>query len=183
MPQFLQSQAADLTPYLAGDAAKEYPNLAAIPTQAWRTAGCAYQGHLYMVPIHRYLAGQMFVKNVGAWDADLGKDYVPKNADDFKRALLALTKPQQGFYGIAAAQDSVMHTATFGSIFGAPNGWRLESSGKLVKDVETPEFTQAAAYARDLYAPGVFHQGSLHMPSNVIARTNCTSCMFAIYRD
>jgi len=28
---FLQSQAADLTPYLAGDAAKDYPNLAAIP--------------------------------------------------------------------------------------------------------------------------------------------------------
>src|SRR5205823_2361523 len=26
MPQFLQSQAGDLTPYLAGDAAKEYPN-------------------------------------------------------------------------------------------------------------------------------------------------------------
>jgi len=138
MPQFLQSQAADLTPYLSGDAAKEYPNLAAIPTQAWKQAGCAYQGHLYMVPLHRYLAGQMFVKNVNAWDAELGKDYVPKNAEDFKRALLALTKPQQGFYGIAAAQDSIMHMSTFGSIFGVPNGWRLESGGKLVKDVETP---------------------------------------------
>jgi putative aldouronate transport system substrate-binding protein len=183
MPQFLQSQAADLTPYLAGDAAKEYPNLAAIPTQAWKAAGCAYQGHLYMVPLHRYLAGQMFVKNVNAWDAELGKDYVPKNAQDFKRALLALTKPQQGFYGIAAGQDSTMHMATFASIFGAPNGWRLESGGKLTKDVETPEYKEATAYAHDLYASGVFHPDSVQMASNVIARTNFIAGKFAIHRD
>jgi putative aldouronate transport system substrate-binding protein len=183
MPQFLQSQAADLTPYLAGDAAKDYPNLAAIPTQAWKNAGCAYQGHLYMVPIHRYLAGQMFVKNVAAWDSEVGQNYVPKNADDFKRVLLALTKPQQGFYGIAAAQDSVMHTATFSSIFGAPNGWRLESGGKLVKDVETPEFKEATAYVRDLFASGVFHPDSVTMASNVIARTNFIAGKFAIHRD
>ncbi len=183
MPQFLQSQAADLTPYLAGDAAKEYPNLAAIPTQAWKNAGCAYQGHLYMVPLHRYLPGQMFVKNVGAWDQELGKDYVPKNAADFKRVLQALTKPQQGFYGIVGAQDSVMHMSTWASIFGAPNGWRLESGGKLVKDFETPEYKAALDYARDLYASGVFHPDSLNWQSNVIARTNFIAGKFAVHRD
>src|SRR5437762_1008014 len=73
IPQFLQSKAADLTPYLAGDAARDYPNLAAIPTQTWKNAGAAYQGHLYLVPLHRYLPGQMFVKNVEAWDAELGQ--------------------------------------------------------------------------------------------------------------
>jgi len=183
MPQFLQSQAADLTPYLAGDAAKDYPNLAAVPTQAWKNAGCAYQGHLYMVPLHRYLPGQMFVKNVTAWDQALGKDYAPTNAADFKRALQALTKPQQGFYGIVAAQDSVMHMATWASIFGAPNGWRLEPSGTLVKDIETPEYRAALEYARDLYASGVFHPDSLNYPSNVIARTNFIGGKFAVHRD
>jgi putative aldouronate transport system substrate-binding protein len=182
LPQFLQSQAADLTPYLAGDAAKDYPNLAAIPTPAWKNAGCAFQGHLYLIPIHRYLPGQMFVKNVDVWDRELGKDYAPKNADDFKRCLQALTKPQQGFYGIAAAQDSVMHLATFASSFGAPNGWRLDS-GKLVKDVETQEFKEATGYARDLYAAGVFHPDSLSMASNVIARTQFYARKFAIHRD
>src|SRR5919202_1752897 len=182
LPQFLQSKAADLTPYLGGDAAKDYPNLPAIPTQAWKNAGCAYQGHLYLVPIHRYLAGQMFLKNVNAWDAELGKDYAPKNADDFKRVLQALTKPQQGFYGIAAAQDTTMHLLTFASIFGAPNGWRMDS-GKLVKDVETPEFKEATAYARDLYASGVYHPDSLSMAGNVIARTQFYARKFAIHRD
>jgi putative aldouronate transport system substrate-binding protein len=183
LPQFLQAQAADLTPYLAGDAAKDYPNLAAIPTPAWKNAGCAYQGHLYLIPIHRYLPGNMFVKNVNAWDAELGQNYVPKNADDFKRALQALTKPSEGFYGIAAAQDSQMHLTTFASIFGAPNGWHLDSGGKLVKDVETQEFKDATAYARDLYASGVYHPDSLTMASNVIARTQFYAHKFAIHRD
>ncbi|MBV8717140.1 MAG: extracellular solute-binding protein [Chloroflexi bacterium] len=183
LPQFLQSQAADLTPYLAGDAAKDYPNLAAIPTPAWKNAGCVYQNHLYLIPIHRYLPGQMFVKNADVWDSELGKDYAPKNADDFKRVLQALTKPQQGFYGIAAAQDSVMHLATFASIFGAPNGWRLDPGGKLIRDVETPEYRAATAYARDLFASGVFHPDSLSMASNVIARTQFYARKFAVHRD
>ena len=183
IPQFLQSQAADLTPYLGGDAGKDYPNLAAIPTLAWKNAGCAYQGHLYLIPIHRYLPGQMFVKNVTAWDSELGQNYTPKNAEDFKRCLQALTKPQQGFYGIAAAQDSVMHLATFASIFGAPNGWRLDPSGKLVKDIETPEYKAAVGYARDLFASGVYHPDSLNMASNVIARTQFYATKFAVHRD
>src|SRR5262249_31763124 len=91
-------------------------------------------------------------------------------------------KPQQGFYGIAAAQDSVMHLLTFASIFGAPNGWRMESGGKLVKDVETPEFKEATAYARDLYAAGVFHPDSLGMASNVIARPQFYARRSAIHR-
>lgn len=35
--QFLQGQTADLTPFLAGDAVKDYPNLAAIPVPTGRT--------------------------------------------------------------------------------------------------------------------------------------------------
>ena len=183
LPQFLQQKAADLTPYLAGDAARDYPNLAAIPTAAWKNAGCAYQGHLYLIPIHRYLPGNMFVKNVGAWDAAVGENYVPKNADDFKRVLQALTRPSQGFYGIVAAQDSVMHLLTFGPMFGAPNGWRLDSSGKLIKDIETPEFKEAVGWVRDLWGSGVFHPESLNYPSNVIARTNFIAGKFAVHRD
>jgi hypothetical protein len=34
--QFLEAKAADLTPCLAGDAAKDYPNLAALPSFAWK---------------------------------------------------------------------------------------------------------------------------------------------------
>ena len=44
VPQFLEAQAADLTPYLAGDAIKDYPALAAIPTRSWKNSGGVYNG-------------------------------------------------------------------------------------------------------------------------------------------
>jgi putative aldouronate transport system substrate-binding protein len=183
VPQFLQTQAADLTPYLAGDAAKDYPFLAAIPTQAWKNAGCAYQGRLYMVPIHRYLPGQVFVYNASVYDKEIGAGYVPKNAADFKRILLALTRPQQDFYGISGAQGTTMLVPTMAAWFGVPNGWRVEAGGKLTKDYETPEFKETVDYARDLYASGVFHPDSPTFASAVIARQQFAAGKFAIWRD
>jgi putative aldouronate transport system substrate-binding protein len=52
--QFVQAQCSDLTPYLAGDAAKDYPNLAAIPGYAYKGAGGVFDNRLYGIPIHRY---------------------------------------------------------------------------------------------------------------------------------
>lgn len=48
---FLQAKCADLTPHLAGDAVKDYPNLAAIPKGAWQ--GAIFGGKLYGIPIAR----------------------------------------------------------------------------------------------------------------------------------
>jgi hypothetical protein len=36
----------------------------------------------------------------------------------------------------------------------APNNWRVESGGKLVKDIETEEYKAALGYLRDLVASG-----------------------------
>src|SRR5438874_3677736 len=36
-PQFLEARCADLTPFLSGDAARDYPNLASHPTSVWKT--------------------------------------------------------------------------------------------------------------------------------------------------
>jgi len=182
VPQFLQAQAADLTPYLAGDAAKDYPYLAAIPTPAWKNSGSAYQGKLYMVPIHRYLPGQILYKNQELWDREIGPGYVPKNAADFKRILQTLTKPQQDFYGISGAQGTTMLVPRFAAMFGAPNGWKLDN-GKLTKDWETAEYKEAVNYVRDLWASGVFHPNSLNYASGVIARQQFAAGRFAVWTD
>ncbi len=183
VPQFLQAQAADLTPFLAGDAARDYPNLAAIPTQAWKNAGCAYQSHLYMIPIHRYLPSFMWLKNANVYDKEFGADYVPKNADDFKRVLQTLTRPNEDFYGISGAQGSTMWVPQFGQLFGAPNDWRLDSGGKLTKDFETPEYREALGYVRDLYASGVFHPNSTTFASGVVARQQFAAGKFGVWLD
>src|SRR5262249_48095774 len=152
--QFLQAKTADLTPYLAGDAAKAYPNLAATPTYCWTNSGCAYQGKLYMVPFHRNLAANLWLKNATLDDKQIVTDYVPKNADDFKRVLRELSQPQKNVWGIGTQITSTLFQYV-GAMFGAPNEWRLESNGNLTRVYETPEFKEAVGYMRDLWSAGV----------------------------
>ena len=102
---FFKAKCADLTPYLAGDAAKDYPYLAAIPTYAWKNSVSAIDGALYLVPIQRHLPtfpgfGGYFFANTDMWNSEIGEGYTPKDADDFKRILVALTKPQENRWGI-----------------------------------------------------------------------------------
>jgi putative aldouronate transport system substrate-binding protein len=152
-PQFVQSAMQDLTPYLAGENAKNYPNLAAIPTQAWINSGSVYQGKLWMVPVHRFPEGFGWFKNDNIYDTEIGTDYQPKDIDDFKRVLLALTNPQQNRW--AVGQLGLINYVA--ALFGAPNNWRVESSGKLTKTWETKEFRDGLTWMRDMYAAGVFH--------------------------
>ena len=120
VPQFLQAKCEDLTPYLAGDAAKDYPYLAAIPTVAWKNAGCAFQGHLYMLPLERYVAGQALFKNVNIYDAEIGKDYVPKNAEDLKKVYQQLNRPSEGRFATASYQNQAFYIAFYSAMHGAP---------------------------------------------------------------
>ena len=47
---FLQAKMADLTPYLGGDAVRDFPNLANFPTFAWQGPGSVYDQHIWGVP-------------------------------------------------------------------------------------------------------------------------------------
>jgi putative aldouronate transport system substrate-binding protein len=172
LSQFLAAQCADLTPYLGGDAAKDYPNLAALPTYAWKNSGCARNGKLYMLPIERYYPGSMLLKNSAVYDQELGKDYVPKNADDFKRVLQQLTKPSQNQWGMGSYNNQSYYIYFYAAMFGAPNNWALDASGKLTKDIETPQYKEAIAYVRDLVVTGVYHPDALTSPT---ARSRATT--------
>lgn len=179
MLTFLQARCADLTRYLAGDAIKAYPNLANFPTFNWRGSGTIYSGQIYGVPVPRSpLASALFVhqemlESIGAEQ--------PKNADDFKRILQALTRPQADQYGIAGTSQTAFHVPTFLlQMFGGPNNWRLESSGKLTKDYETNEFASAIGFARDLYTAGVYHPNSLTY-SNLGADADFEAGKFGFY--
>ncbi|GAC1313077.1 MAG: extracellular solute-binding protein [Chloroflexota bacterium] len=183
LPQFLQSQAADLTPYLAGDAIKEYPNLAALPSFAWRNSGSIYNGHVQMVPKPSYTPGFVFLKNTTHWDKDIGRDVQPKDADDFRRMLKVLTHPQEGRWGIGSDPIDLFGVMYMSAFFGAPNNWRLEADGKLVKNFEAPEFKEAVAYLRDLWTDGVFHPNTGQYSSNVVARGEFAAGKWAVWHD
>lgn len=185
VPAFLQQAAADLTPYLGGDAISAYPNLATLPTFAWRNSGSVIGGRLWMVPISRPSVSSLMVKNSTVWDQEVGPDYAPKNADDFKRVLLQLTQASANRWGIGTFQGALsgpFEIAWFASLFGAPNNWRLDPGGKLTKDYESPEFKDALGYVRDLIASGVFYPDSMTTTSAPAAMTNLVSgkCVLSV---
>lgn len=170
LTQFLNAQAADLTPYLGGDAARDYPFLAAIPTYAWKNAGCVRNGKLQMLPIERYYPGSMLLKNRDVYDAEIGKDYTPKNADDFVRVLKQLNRPQENRWAIGAYANQMYYIYFYAAMFGAPNGWAMDSSGKLTRDIETSQYKEAMAFVRDLVAAGVYHPDALTIADSTRGR-------------
>jgi putative aldouronate transport system substrate-binding protein len=184
LPQFFKSKCADLTPYLSGDAAKDYPYLAAIPTPAWKNSVSVVDGALYLIPIHRQMTsipprGGNFFKNVDMWDKELGQDYLPKNADDFKKALATLTHPQENRWGIGSfgTNDTLFGIGSFAQMFNAPNNWKLDASGKLIRDRETEEYKAAISFQRDLFAAGSYWPDSL---SSTNARSDFVGKKFAV---
>jgi len=163
LPAFFKSKCADLTPYLSGDAAKDYPYLAALPTPAWKNSVSVVDGQLFLIPIHRQMtsippqAGNFF-KNDSMWDPVIGKDYVPKDADDFKKVLTQLNRPQENRWAIGNVgnNDTLFGLGGYLQMFGAPNRWKMDG-GKLVRDRETEEYKAAVAYLRDIMASGLMH--------------------------
>jgi putative aldouronate transport system substrate-binding protein len=156
---FLKQQCADLTPFLAGDAVKTYPNLANLNTNTWK--GTIFGGAIMGLPSPLGAMGNIIQINKTRWDAEIGADVRPKNADDLKRIMQQLTDPQQNKWAIASGVTDPygILTGWFAMMFSAPNGWGMEN-GKLVNYRETEAFKQAIGYLRDLVQLGVFHPKS-----------------------
>ncbi len=175
--EFMKSQCADLTPYLGGDAVKDYPNLAAIPTYAWQNSLSVIDGKLYQWPIHRYLPGASpnggyFFKNDEVYDASIGKDYVPKDADDLKRIFKQLNSPQTSVWAIGNIATLNYGLPGYLQMFGAPLIWSLDATGKLTRAYETEEYKAAVGYLRDVVAAGYMWAdapGSTDSRSNLVA--------------
>jgi putative aldouronate transport system substrate-binding protein len=153
--QFLRTTCADLTPYLAGDAVKAYPNLANIPAYVWKTG--VYGGRIYSVPLAFDLEGAGMQVNQNVLD-ELG---VPidsiKSADDFMRFGKAFYKPEvRWLVGSSGGYGGADYVGFIAEFFGAPNSWR-ESGGKLTKDIETDEFKEAVAFIRGLWDAGLIN--------------------------
>jgi putative aldouronate transport system substrate-binding protein len=180
---FIKAQCADLTPYLAGDAVKDYPNLAAIPTYAWQNSLSVIDGRLYQWPIHRYLPGAApgggyFFKNIDMYDAEIGKDYVPKDADDLRRVMRQLNRPNQGRWAIGNIRTVNFGLPGYLQMFGAPNGWALDAnSGKLTRSYETEEYKAAVGYLRDIWAEGLMWADA---PTSTDSRTNLVGQKFVL---
>jgi putative aldouronate transport system substrate-binding protein len=178
LAQLMRAKFADLTPYVSGDAIKTYPNLANIPTLAWKHTvfnNAIYAVPTAFVPFFWVLWNrQDMLEQIGAAP--------PTTADEFKRVLGEIGRAQGGTWGIASHVNNAFDTwnpsgGMYAAMFGAPNQW-AQTGGKFTRTFETEQFKAAIGFARDLYAAGLYHPDSLTY--NILSkRTNFEAGKFA----
>ncbi|WP_329177754.1 ABC transporter substrate-binding protein [Streptomyces sp. NBC_01477] len=148
------TQLADLTPYLAGDKVKKYPNLAAQPTGAW-TAGI-WEDKLYGIPTFASgfaLPGQYYYRGDIFESQGINADDV-KSCDDF----LALGKELTSAKSNVWAFDDMW--AYIFQMFGFSQKFTV-TGGKLVHKYEQPEFIEALNWCYKLAKSGYVHPDAL----------------------
>ncbi len=155
----LQGAYADLTPFLTGEALKEYPNLARFPPQLWKNV--ARKGRIYGVPSPNLIAQNtlMFRQD---WAEKVGYGQM-KNADDFYNCMVAFNKGdpdgngRADSYGLGSNGTSAFSVSAFLHMFRVPNGWRKNADGSLTNMIETDEYKGAVTFMRRLHEGGGFH--------------------------
>jgi putative aldouronate transport system substrate-binding protein len=145
---FFQSQCADLTTFVSGDAIKAFPNLANLPQTAWRN--CRFNGKFYALPRVVNAVGSTLLVQQNLLD-DIGVKDI-KSKDDFARVVKDTTR--NNIYGMGGMQANTMQWML--QMFRAPNQWR-ESGGKFTRDWETPEYKDAVALLKSFWDAGYVH--------------------------
>ncbi|MET8517020.1 hypothetical protein [Streptomyces sp. NPDC005077] len=149
VPELLDAKFHDLTPHLSGDAVKKYPNLANLPTTAWKTA--VINGKIRGVSVAYGSMGQVYVVNQDFWKPVGGAEFT--SAEDFLAKGKELLDAKRNKYVLEPAY--VNHVGQFAQWFGAPAAWRLED-GKLTHLYETEEYLEAVAFAVKVRKAGLF---------------------------
>ncbi|MFC4138742.1 MULTISPECIES: hypothetical protein [unclassified Microbacterium] len=152
---FLQAKCQDLTPFLSGDAIKDYPNLAAIPELYWRQT--VRDGKIYFLPIPRGGSAGLGFYNAKAFSAAGVADTSKiKNADDYLAVMKELTDAKSNRWAFGSTGFGL---STFHQLFGVPNQWR-EVKGKLVNAIETDEYLESISFVQKANAAGYIAPGS-----------------------
>jgi putative aldouronate transport system substrate-binding protein len=158
LPQFLQAKCADLTQYLSGDAVKDYPNLANFSNLSWQSV--IFNKAIYGVPSPYPLF--LWVHWVHQELLDQDGLQQPKTLDDYTNLLKHYTNPQQDMYGLATENTNGygITNGFFTAMYGVPNNWGVDTSGKLTNFLEVDRTRDAINTASQLWSAGVYSPNS-----------------------
>lgn len=148
------TQLADLTPYLAGDKVKQYPNLAAQPTGAWQAG--IWEDKLYGIPTFASgfaLPGQYFYRGDVFEAKGINADEV-KSVDDLYHLGRELTSSKAGVWAFDDVWGYIFQMFDFAQKF-------TVTGGKLVHKYEQPEFIEALNWCHKLAKSGYMHPDAL----------------------
>ncbi|MBO1330861.1 extracellular solute-binding protein [Streptomyces sp. VRA16 Mangrove soil] len=152
IPSAVSAKFMDLGPYLAGDKVKKYPNLAAIPSDAWRMS--IFGGALRGLPMPAASApgnAPFYRKDIfdkKGWQPPTSPDELlswAKEANNPKAKVYACGD----LWWIAQGMFSVLPAGTL--------GWIIGDNGKLTCRYDQPEYLEALEWMRKLFDAGVVH--------------------------
>ncbi|GAA4940225.1 extracellular solute-binding protein [Nonomuraea thailandensis] len=139
---------ADLSPYLAGDKAKEFPLLANYDTAAWQYG--VFGGILQGIPWQNdpYPFATFVRQDIMT---ELGLEH-PKSADDLVALGKAITDEKKKRWAFGGGMEQELQRA-----FGAPREWRKKGDGTLVYKYETEEWAAHIEFLTKLFEAGYVH--------------------------
>lgn len=147
LPQFLAAKCQDLTEFLSGDAVKEYPYLANITTDAWRS--CVFNGGIYGLPVSRGVAGSLMFYRADLFEK-FGANPSPGSFTEFFRTCKDVTDAKKSRWALVTAGSAVAFVA---QMLGVPNGWG-EKDGKLTNYYEDERYKQTLSAVRTMVQAG-----------------------------
>ncbi|HEX3812173.1 MAG TPA: extracellular solute-binding protein [Mycobacteriales bacterium] len=150
LPQLLSAKAQNLTEFLSGDAVKDYPFLANLPTDSWRST--IYDGGIYGLPIPRAAIGNALFVRTDIIKAR-GLDPDPKSFADFRTLCKGLIDKKKNRWAAANPWGILTFVQ---EMLKAPNGWK-EDGGKFTSAIETDETRRAIDAITQIAKDGSFH--------------------------
>lgn len=156
----------DLTPFVTGDAIKEYKNLATFPSYMWDNL--KFQGKIFGVPTPSLRAGNLPYYRLD-WSEKLGME--PTTPESIAKMLVGFSKNDPDgdgsantwgmgrFNGGWLVFDNLI--ATYG--FKLPKNWQKNEDGTLTHMIETDGFKQLVEYLTKLFADGGYHPDAASM--------------------
>ena len=150
--QFVRTRGEDLTPYLSGDAVTDYPNLANIPTHAWRDMG-RIGGRIYGVPLERPLPGSTLWLNQAMFTgAGMEEGWT---SDDFAAVARQATRGRT--YALGAAQGSGFGNGYHSAAHNAPQDWSVTKDGVFVPGYADERYKASIAFRARLRESGSYY--------------------------
>jgi putative aldouronate transport system substrate-binding protein len=155
LPQLLDKRFTNLSEFLSGDAVKEYPMLANLPTRTWKSA--VFNGGIYGIPIPRGAIGAYHFIRLDLFEA-AGVSPTPKSYEELVQTSQALTdaKKRRWAFGLINQPRQLL-----GRMNDEPNIWR-EEGGKLTHMYETDQYAQTITDLIAMWKSGVMHPDSFN---------------------
>ncbi|GAB2617850.1 extracellular solute-binding protein [Pseudactinotalea suaedae] len=144
--QAVESLFEDLTPFLAGDAVKDYPHLANIATDVWKF--CVFNGKLKALPFPGEIITDAVFYRDDIFEQE-GITELPTDAQQLLELCAQLTNGQRW------AANDLWNAAVL--IHGVVPKWRIEDDGTLTHRIETEEYRAALEWNAALFAQGSVH--------------------------